>query len=203
MIRHVSVEAKSMMSLEMFNEHVLPGKTVEELYELIENFKIEKIFLKVQIEKENIADFNLPPTEMVSKIESYRLYIRDTYKQIEEIGGTIERAEDEEFAMAFQENVSTITQIHYQVDGEEEYYVAFETAMIDKSAFLEEFADLHVGEWREMYRASDYGEEVADGTSWSLKVQFDGEMKPAEFAGINVFPYNFGLLDQLIKKAFD
>ena len=59
------MEARTMMSLEMFNEHVLKGKSVEELYELIEDFKIEQVFLKLQIEKENIATVELPPEEMV------------------------------------------------------------------------------------------------------------------------------------------
>lgn len=204
------MEASKMMSLEVFNEHVLKGKSVEELYALIEDFKIEQVFLKVQIEKENIADFTLPPAEMVSKIDSYRLYIRDTYKQIERLDGIIERADEEEFAIQFQENLSKIHRIDYQIGGyfgeDEEYKVLFDDEsltndVIDKAIFLKAFTDLHVGEWREVYSATDYGQEVLDGTSWSLTVHFSGDMKPAEFVGSNAFPYNFGLLDQLIKKA--
>lgn len=201
-----------MMSLEMFNDHILPGKTVEELYALIEDFKIEQIFLKVQIEKENIADITLPPAEIVAKIASYRLYIGDTYKQIERLDGVIERADEEEFAIQFQENLSKIKEIDYQIGGyfgeDEEYKVVFEDESsandgIDKVPFLKAFANLHVGEWREAYSATDYGQEVMDGTSWRLTIHFSGEMKPAEFIGSNAFPYNYGLLDQLLKKEFN
>lgn len=199
-----------MMSLEMFNEHVLKGKSVEELYELIEDFKIEQVFLKLQIEKENIATFKLPPEEMVSKINSYRLYIKNTYAQIEKINGTIERADAEEFAIQFQENISNIHWIDYQIggyfEGNEEYYLAFDDSSttndgMDRETFLKEFSELHIGEWRESYADSDYGEQVMDGTSWSLNIHFYGDIKPAEFSGINAFPYNFGMLDQIIKKA--
>ena len=214
-----------MMTLEIFNEHVLKGKNVEELYDLIEDFKIEKVFLKLQIEKENIAAFTLPPTEMMSKINSYRLYIRDTYRKIEKIGGTTERADDEEVAIKFQENIPNIYQIDYQIggyfEGNEKYRLTFEAdqviatkhhsheksspinAVIDNNTFLKEFSALHIGEWRDAYADSDYGEEVMDGTTWSLKVHFSGEMNTTEFVGSNAFPYNFGTLDQLIKKIFN
>ena len=36
----------TMMSLEMFHEQILKGKNPQEVYELIEDFKIEMIFLK-------------------------------------------------------------------------------------------------------------------------------------------------------------
>ena len=72
---------------------------------------------------------------------------------------------------------------------------------MDREIFLEEFSALHIGEWQESYADSDYGERIMDGTSWSLTVYFYGDIKVAEFSGINAFPYNFGMLDQLIKKA--
>lgn len=213
-----------MMTLEVFNEHVLKGKSVDELNNLIEDFKIEIVFLKLQIEQKNIVDFTLPPREVISKISKYRLYIRDTYKQIEKIGGTIERVDEEAFAIQFQGNLSNIHQIDYQIsgysEGNEEYHLTFEDDQvvvtksnsheessveveIDKEPFLKEFADLHIGEWRDTYADSDYGEEVMDGTTWSLNVHFSDEMKITEFVGSNAFPYNFGILDQLIKKAFN
>ena len=213
-----------MMTFEVFNEHVLKGKNKAELYDLIEDFKIEIVFLKLQIEQKNIVIFTLPPAEMFSKINKYRLYIRDTYKQIEKIGGTIERADEEESAIQFQRNIPNIHQIDYQISGysevNEEYHLTFEEDQvvvtksnsheessveveIDIEPFLKEFADLHIGEWRDAYADSDYGEEVMDGTTWSLKVHFSDEMKITEFVGSNAFPYNFGILGQLIKKVFN
>lgn len=199
-----------MMNLKMFNEHVLKNKTVEELYELIEDFKIEQAFLKVKIEEKNIGDFTLPPQDMVAKINKYRLYIRDTYIKIKSIGGEIKRSDEEEFAIQFHENISNIHRIDYQIGGyfveNEEYYLVFEDSpstndAIDRETFLKEFSKLHIGEWRETYADSDYDEQVMDGTSWSLTIHYSGEIKPAEFVGTNAFPYNFGMLDQIIKKA--
>lgn len=199
-----------MMTLEMFREHVLKGKSVEELCDLIEDFKIEQAFLKVKIEEKNIGDFTLPPQDMVAKINKYRLYIRDTYIKIKSIGGEIKRSDEEEFAIQFHENISNIHRIDYQIggyfEGNEEYYLAFDDSSttndgMDRETFLKEFSELHIGEWRESYADSDYGEQVMDGTSWSLNIHFYGDIKPAEFSGINAFPYNFGMLDQIIKKA--
>lgn len=213
-----------MMTLKMFREHVLKGKSVEELYDLIEDFKIEKAFLKVKIEEKNIANFTLPPQGMVAKINKYRLYIRDTYRQIEKIGGTIERADDEAFAIKFQENIPNIYQIDYQIggyfEGNENYCLTFETdqvivtkrhsheestvkAIIDKNTFLKKFSTLHIGEWRESYSDGDYGALVMDGTGWSLTIHYFGEIKSVEFIGSNAFPYNIGRFDRLCRKAFD
>lgn len=201
-----------MMTLDVFNEHILKGKTVEELYELIEDFKIEKIFLKVQIERDNIGSFTLPPREMVSKMNSYRLYIRDTYKQIEKIGGTIERSVEEEFALKFQENLPNIHKIDYQIIDQfgkkEEYNLVVEESdrmnkAINKEVFLKKLSKLYMGEWRELYAASDYDQEVSDGTSWGVTVHFSDGMKSAEFGGSNAFPYNFGTFTKLIRKAFN
>lgn len=205
------MEASTMMTLKAFNEHVLKGKSIKELYSLIEDFKIEKIFLKVQIERKNIAAFTLPPAEMLSKINSYRLYISDTYKKIEKLGGTVERADDEEFALKFQENLSNIHEISYQIGDQfgkkEEFNLVFEESgmindAINKEAFLKEFSELYIGEWRESYLASDYGDQVMAGTSWALNIHFTNEMPAVQFGGTNAYPYNFGLFDRLIKKDF-
>lgn len=218
------MEARSMMTLKQFNEHVLKGKSVAELYGLIEDFKIEIVFLKIQIEQKNIATFTLPPAEMTSKINSYRLYIKDTYKQIEKIAGMIERADDEAFAIQFQENLSNIHKVDYQIGGYfkgiEEYHLTFEddqvvvtnsnsheessvAVNIDKEPFLKEFADLHIGEWRESYSDSDYGEQIMDGTSWSVNVHFTNKIDLIQFGGSNAFPYNFGTFNKLIMKSFN
>ena len=218
------MEARIMMTLEMFREHVLKGKSVEELYDLIEDFKIEQAFLKVKIEEKNIGDFTLPPQDMVAKINKYRLYIRDTYIKIKSIGGEIKRSDEEEFASKFQKNLFNIKEIKYGIDrffdGHDEYQFvvepnqmtvtktnsqedSFETTVIDKEKFMKELGKLYIGEWRESYSDGDYGALVRDGTGWSLTIHYSGEMKSVEFTGSNAFPYNIGRFDRLCRKAFD
>lgn len=214
-----------MMTLEVFNEHVLKGKTEEALYELIKNFEFEKVFLKIQLEQENIAYFKQPANEIIEAIHNYRLYIRDTYKQIEKIGGVVKRVDVEEAALKFQKNLSNIQQIDYQIggyfEGDEEFVVRFEEELvhiekkytlkdiapvkiiIDKKAFLKEFSKLYVGEWRELYSASDYGEKILDGTGWGVKVHYSNEMDVTKFAGSNAFPYNFATFNKLIVENFN
>lgn len=213
-----------MMTLEMFREHVLKGKSVEELYDLIEDFKIEQAFLKVKIEEKNIGDFTLPPQDMVAKINKYRLYIRDTYKQIRKISGKIEQSEDEKFAIKFQENISEIKEMIYDIggifDGYDVYHFvvesnqvtltkknsleeSFEKSILDKDDFIKKISAMYIGEWRTSYKVSDYGAKIMDGTSWSLKFNYIGEKESVEFSGSNAFPYNFGKFDRLCRKAFD
>ena len=213
-----------MMPLNVFKEHVLKDKTVEELYELVEGFRIEKVFLKVQIEKENIGSFEYPSEEMIEKIASYRLYIEETYRYIEEMDGEVKRADAEEIARKFQENLSIIQKIEYSIGGFhgdfDEYVLIFEEDQVkatlnnselisenkhlttDKEKTVEEISDLHIGEWRESYLDSDYGAEGLDGTSWSLKVYYTNEVS-VEFGGRNAFPYNFAQFNQFIENIFD
>lgn len=205
-----------MMTLNQFREHVLTGKTVEELYSLIEDFKIEKVFLKVGIEQKNIVSFTLPPETMMTKINNYRLYIQETYDQIEKMGGTSNRTADEAFALKFQENLENIDQIDYQIggyfEGYEDYKMQFEDnkavftkdgespkqAAMDKETCLNELRELYMGEWRELYDSNDYGSDILDGTSWSVVIHYKNGLETVGFAGNNAFPYNFGHFNNLI-----
>lgn len=205
-----------MMTLQQFREHVLTGKTVEELYSLIEDFKIEKVFLKVGIEQKNIVSFTLPPETMMTKINNYRLYIQETYDQIEKMGGTSNRTADEAFALKFQENLENIDQIDYQIggyfEGYEDYKMQFEDnkavftkddgspkqVVMDKDTCLNDLRELYMGEWRELYQADDYGQDISDGTSWSVAIYYKNGMETVGFEGNNAFPYNFGHFNNLI-----
>lgn len=219
------MEARWMMPLNVFKEHVLKDKTIDELYELVEGFRIEKVFLKVQKEKENIGTFEFPSEEMIEKVDSYREYIKETYSYIEELDGKVKRADAEEVAWKFQVNLSNIQKVEYSIGGYfggfDEYVLIFEeeqvhvtlnnsqlafdrrNARVDKESFLKEFSDLHIGEWRESYLDSDYGNQVLDGTSWGLKVYYSDEREFVEFGGSNAFPYNFALFNQLVENIFD
>lgn len=219
------MEARWMMPLNVFKERVLKDKTIDELYELVEGFRIEKVFLKVQKEKENIGTFEFPSEEMIEKVDSYREYIKETYSYIEELDGKVKRADAEEIACKFQKILPNIQKIEYSIggsiDGYDEYVLMFEeekihaslnnsqeeldsrNARVDKESFLKEFSDLHIGEWRESYLDSDYGNQVLDGTSWELKVYYSDEREFVEFRGKNAFPYNFALFNQLVENIFD
>lgn len=62
---------------------------------------------------------------------------------------------------------------------------------MEKAVFLEEFADLHLGEWEKEYEDLS----VLDGTQWSVVIKFSSG-KAFKSYGSNRFPYNFsGFLD--------
>ena len=62
---------------------------------------------------------------------------------------------------------------------------------MEKAEFLEEFADLHLGEWEKEYENLN----VLDGTQWSVVIKFSSG-KAFKSYGSNRFPYNFsGFLD--------
>ena len=51
-------------------------------------------------------------------------------------------------------------------------------------------------EWRNDYSPERYGMFILDGTQWSLKLKYeDGKVR--EYAGDNVYPWNFGELCRL------
>src|SRR5690554_1297027 len=128
------MEARWMMPLNVFKEHVLKDKTIDELYELVEGFRIEKVFLKVQKEKENIGTFEFPSEEMIEKVDSYREYIKETYSYIEELDGKVKRADAEEVAWKFQVNLSNIQKVEYSIGGYfggfDEYVLIFEEEQV-------------------------------------------------------------------------
>lgn len=62
---------------------------------------------------------------------------------------------------------------------------------MEKAEFLEEFADLHLGEWEKEYENLN----VLDGTQWSVVIKFSSG-KAFKSYGSNRFPYKFsGFLD--------
>ena len=62
---------------------------------------------------------------------------------------------------------------------------------MDKSEFLEEFSDYHLGEWAKEYEDLN----VLDGIQWSVVIKFTTG-KAFKSEGSNRFPYNFyGFLD--------
>ncbi len=62
---------------------------------------------------------------------------------------------------------------------------------MDRSEFLEQLADFHLGEWEKEYE--DY--RVLDGTQWSVVIKFSSG-KDFRSYGSNRFPYSFyGFLD--------
>lgn len=201
----------TMMSLEMFHEQILKGKNPQEVYELIEDFKIEMIFLKVQIEQKNILKLTLPPEDMVSKIKNYRFYIEDSYRYIESLNGEVNWAEEDAFTQNFQKSIPFIEKIDYSENDKNLCEILFDedsvritqnketVPSIDKEFFLNALSELHMGEWREVYTANDYGLDSINGFSWKIKVYFKYDMDTVLFTGTDAYPYNYKTFKQLIQ----
>ncbi|MGO4939600.1 hypothetical protein ACTQ45_06205 [Fundicoccus sp. Sow4_D5] len=219
-----------MLTLKEHYQKVLEGKNEKELKAYSLKIKEEINQLKYEIEKSNVPVLKSPDRSKLSKINKHRLYLRDTYRAIERLGGNVERLEEDMIASKFQDNIHYIQSIKYSIGGYfggfENYEVTFEKELVEvskeltlndfqqldlentkekmgKREFLNTVKRLNMGEWRESYLDRDYGQEVLDGTSWDLEVYYSNGLKSIEFSGVNAFPYNFSELDRLIISAFE
>ncbi|MCD8295787.1 MAG: hypothetical protein LUE27_11205, partial [Clostridia bacterium] len=63
---------------------------------------------------------------------------------------------------------------------------------------IEEFysglAELHIGEWKEIYRDSS----LCDESGFSLRIEYSNDKRSVEYGGINAYPYNFDALERLL-----
>ena len=93
--------------------------------------------LKYEIEKSNVPVLNSPDRSKLSKINKYRLYLRDTNRAIGKLGGNGERLEEDRVASKFQENIHYIQSIKYSIGGYfggfENYEVTFEKELVEVS----------------------------------------------------------------------
>lgn len=146
-----------------------------------------------------------------------REYLEMAKKALADAGGEYKETKEENRARAFLERLPTLRRIELEIGGFfggwEKYVIEVDgdvlkrdTVMVlselddleveTRKELLEYLRDMHLEEWRNDYSPERYGMFILDGTQWSLKLKYeDGKVR--EYAGDNVYPWNFGELCRL------
>ena len=211
-----------MVSPETYYEENLKGKTAEEILKAIRNLKREIARLK------NIAEHpdyvcEMHPSESV-RISCSQDYLERAKLALKESRVEYQPTKSELKAIEFDENIANISKIIFSIGGfccgeelvevtitddtvELKYGRSYipttpddfdKTETIDKAEFLEEFKQLHIGEWRKNYNTRRFGYTVLDGTQWELEIHYSNNIKFIKIYGDNAYPYNFDRLKDLL-----
>ncbi len=213
-----------MVSPEGYYETELKGKTAEDIAKKIRGLKNEIGRLKRIIETPDDGTRTFICPDERTRLWCARLYLERAIAAYEEAGGKYQPSKAEQRASAFDKAIPTIARLIFTIGG---YFGGFETRtftltddhlrmdidlsmlhkpsnfyiepdyLMSKEDFLDGFRELHIGEWRRRYDASDYGFLVVDGTQWSLTIEYRDDRKK-EYDGSNAYPYNFDRFCELI-----
>lgn len=173
------------------------------------------VLLTDQYEDES-KGFIMPSRD--SRIYWSREYLNMAKKALADAGGEYKETSAEKKARTFLDNLSHLTRMEceigawpgpfmepfvIEIDGDKvkgvgwrgssEYPEPNET----KAQLLAYLRKMHLEEWRKEYRPERYGLMVLDGCEWSLKLEYDGGIKPVEYYGHEVYPWNFEALCEL------
>ena len=194
----------------------IKDKSAEEIKTEIRRLK--RSITKHKDEIENPAsepDMVCPSRETV--IYWSREYLEMAKKALADAGGEYKETKEEERARAFLERLPQLKRLELEIGGFfggwEKYAIEVDgdtlkrdTVMVlselddpeveTRKELLEYLRDMHLEEWRNDYSPERYGMFILDGTQWSLKLKYeDGKVR--EYAGDNVYPWNFGELCRL------
>lgn len=213
-----------MISPESYYEMDLKGKSAEDIAKKIRSLKNEIGHLKKAIESPDYGTEPVIHPDERTRLWCSRLYLKRAIAAYEEAGGTYTPSKAEQRAAAFDAAIPTITKIIFSIGGffggretrtitlaEDHLQLYVEHSFIPaptnldiepdrpmtKEAFLDGLRDIHIGEWRRYYDASDYGVYVLDGTHWELTIEYaDG--RKVEHRGDNAYPFSFDRFCELI-----
>ena len=195
----------------------MEGKSVEELQTEIRSLKREITKLKNEIENPVEKPDLLCPSRDV-RICCSREYLEMAKKALADAGGEYKETAAEKKARAFRDNLPHLTKMELQigsypepcfephvivVNGNEINGVGwcgsfdFPKPIETKDQLLAYLWEMHLEEWQREYRPEKYGMQVMDGAWWTLKIEYDGGIKPIEYYGHAVYPWNFDALCKL------
>lgn len=106
-----------MLTIKEHYKECLEGKSVKELKIYSLDLRLEMNQLKYDIERSNNANFRSPKNKKLSRINKNRLYLRETFKAIDKLGGIIKPTEEDIKAFEFQEKIPYIEKIYYSRSG--------------------------------------------------------------------------------------
>ncbi len=204
-----------MISPGVFYDEV-KDKSVEEIKTEIRRLKRSITKLKDEIENPaSEPDMVCPSKSTV--IYWSREYLEMAKKALADAGGEYKETKEEKRARAFLERLPQLRRLELEIGG---FYGGWEKYAIEvdgdtlkrdtvmvlselddpevetRKELLEYVRDMHLEEWRKDYNPGRYGIQILDGTQWSLKLTYD-DRKTREYAGDNVYPWNYGELCRL------
>ncbi len=200
-----------MIDPETYYEENLKGKDEKQILSTIRGLKNQIGRLKNIIENPDYEHMtHICPSERV-RISVTRRYLERAKQALEDVGGTYKPSKAEIKALSFQENIKNISRITFEIGGffcgtnryvldvdedkvvynSEESNMPIEEEIMDKEEFMDELADIYIGEWRSYYDTERWGYIVKDGIQWSVTFEYNNGHKTVEFAGSNDYPYNF------------
>ena len=194
----------------------IKDKSAEEIKTEIRRLKRSITKLKDEIENPGSEpDMVCPSRKTV--IYWSREYLEMAKKALADAGGEYKETKEENRARAFLERLPSLRRMELEIGGFfggwEKYVIAVDgdslkrkTVMVlsdlndpevkTREDLLEYLRDMHLEEWRKDYSPERYGMYILDGTQWSLKLTYD-DGKTMEYAGDNVYPWNYGELCRL------
>ena len=197
-------------------------KSVEDIKTEIRRLKRTINRLKDEIENpDGEPDLVCPSRDTV--IYWSREYLEMAKKALADAGGEYKETREEERARAFLERLPQLRRLELEIGGFfggwEKYVIEFDgdalkrdTVMVlselddpeveTRKELLEYVRDMHLEEWRKDYSPGRYGIQILDGTQWSLKLTYD-DRKTREYAGDNVYPWNFEELCDLFGAEWE
>lgn len=216
-----------MISPEGYYEEYLKGKTEKQIVSVIRGLKKEIGHLKNIMEHPEYRCTKLP-SEAV-RLSCTREYLERAKEALKEAGGIYIPSKADQRAAAFDENVSEICKMEFEIGNAikyEKYIVEIsdelkairenfwedkETCVLinedgepfEKQDFLNAIRNLHIGEWRTRYDTERFGYFVLDGIMWELIIEFSNSHKPLKILGSNSYPYNFADLVAIFKNDND
>ncbi len=207
-----------MISPETYVESEIKGKSKEEMLKKIRGLKQEIGRLRNKLENIDIEDIIIEPSP-VTRLKVYKDYLRYAIKEYQAAGGEYRMSHKEKKAAAFDADIENIVSVELTYGGffggTEQRKVYFDGDDIkyerkfyngagdydeilfldmDKKSFLEELANIHIGEWKHEYDDPD----TLDGTQWELVIEYSNRRRRS-YWGSNAYPYNFRELLELME----
>ena len=205
-----------MISPESYYEFEVKGKSAAEIEKEIRSLKRTIAKLKDEIENPVSEPDTIRPSKD-TVIYWSREYLAMAKKALAEAGDEYKETREEERAGAFLERLPSLHRLELEIggffSGWKKYVIEVDgdelkrdTVMVvgdldepeveTREELMRYLSDMHLEEWQKDYSPERYGMAILDGTQWNLKLEYqDGNT--VEYAGSNVYPWNFEELCRL------
>ncbi len=206
------------ISVDSYYDMYLKDKSEDAVAAEVQKLRNEIDRLKRKMESPAHAyESNLSPSE-VSVVNIYRDYLRAASEQLATLRGVSSVLTEEEKraliidSMLSELAVLTLTvgnylQYKYSLTVTDSSAVVTATSLggeshsreVEKEKILSELAELHLGEWRDVYSPEQYGCTLNDPEKWQLRIEYKNGAAPYFSDGIGIYPYNFDELCRILE----
>lgn len=196
--------------MDFLTEEQLKVLSLEDISKIIANVKRAFSRIKNKMEAPLYDNIEKYP-ERIELLKKLRSYLELAKNKLIEKGGKYQKSTLEVKDEEFNSTLETVSKIHFAFAGpkytDDSVFIDLSTdppimlrAISEqikerkhkwtKSSFIEEFKNLHVGEWADEYSLSRYGLKKIGGSHWLLSIEYyNGKRKI--YRGTCAYPYNF------------